>query len=225
MACAKFLTLITSVVFAVGTGLPSRADEPAAAVETIPGRWSPERANAWYDAQPWLVGCNYLPATAINQIDMFQASTFDPDTIEKELGWAEGLGFNCLRVYLHDVLWADDPDGLYARMDRFLAMCDRRGIKVLFVLFDDCHWEGATLGEQPPVLAGIHNSGWLKSPGRDVIARYHAGGSPDDEVARLRGYVADTLSRFRDDDRVLAWELWNEPGRSNAKTESATLLL
>ena len=56
------------------------------------GRWSEAKANEWYAKQPWLVGSNYIPATAINELEMWQAETFDPTTIDKELGWAEALG-------------------------------------------------------------------------------------------------------------------------------------
>jgi hypothetical protein len=56
-------------------------------------RWTREQANEWYGTQPWLVGCNFLPSTAINQLEMWQAETFDPETIDRELGWAESIGF------------------------------------------------------------------------------------------------------------------------------------
>ena len=57
-------------------------------------KWSKEKANSWYKEQQWLVGCNFLPSSAINQLEMFQEDTFDEETIERELDWAENLGFN-----------------------------------------------------------------------------------------------------------------------------------
>ena len=193
-------------------------------VEEIPGRqWSIEKANAWYDKQPWLVGCNYIPATAINQLEMWQAETFDLDTMDKELSWAEDLGFNTLRVYLHDLLWEQDARGLYKRMDQFLKLCDRHGMRVLFVFFDDCHCDDPEAGNQPPVLKGVHNSGWAQSPGKDLATRYHDGNATEAEKKRLQGYVQKTMRRFKNDKRVLAWELYNEPGRS-AGDKSVPLL-
>ena len=194
----------------------SRAQAQRVMAEKYPpvaGRWSAERANQWYAKLPWLVGCNYYPATAINQIEMWQASTFDPQTIDKELGWAESIGMNTLRVYLHDLVWADDEKGLYARMDRFLAICQKHGIRPFFVFFDDCHYPVPALGVQPAPVARWHNSGWNNCPARDVAQRFAAGKATDAEVAQLKGYVQNTMRRFRDDDRVLFWELYNEPGR------------
>jgi hypothetical protein len=70
-------------------------------------RWSTEQANSWYQEQAWLVGCNFTPSTAINQLEMWQAETFDPETIDRELGWAAELGMNTVRTYLHDLLRKD----------------------------------------------------------------------------------------------------------------------
>jgi hypothetical protein len=103
-------------------------------------RWSEKQANEWYQRQPWLVGCNYIPANAINELEMWQAETFDPRTIDKELGWAEGLGMNPLRVFLHDLLWQQDAEGFKKRIDQFLRIADKHKIKPMFVLFDSC-WE------------------------------------------------------------------------------------
>lgn len=210
----------------LGFSLPSCShapkDTPVQNVEAsnsdsllVAGRWSKNRINEWYDQLPWLVGCNYYPATAINQIDMWQASTWDPDRIDLELGWASAMGMNTLRVYLHDLVWADDEEGLYGRMDEFLAICKKHGIKPWFVFFDDCHFPNPTLGEQPLPVKAYHNSGWVNSPARDVALRYAEGTATQEEVARLKGYVKQTMNRFKEDERVLMWELYNEPGQGN----------
>ena len=72
---------------------------------TNPGRWTAERAKAWYAGLPWQVGSNFIPSTSSNQLEMWQAETFDPATIERELAWAAGLGMKSMRVFLHDLLW------------------------------------------------------------------------------------------------------------------------
>ncbi len=182
----------------------------------VPNQWSADRANAWYSQQPWLIGCNYVPATAINQIEMWQADTFDPSTIERELGWAADVGFNTLRVYLHDLVWADDAAGLYQRMDRFLDLCSAQQIRPFFVFFDDCHFPDPALGEQRLPLRAFHNSGWLNCPSREVATRFALGSAAPEDSARLRGYVQATIRHFATDERVLLWELYNEPGRGNA---------
>jgi len=154
---------------------------------------------------------------------MWQAGTFDLETIDKELTWAEDLGFNTLRVYLHDLVWGQDAEGLYERMNKFLDRCDKHGIRVLFVFFDDCHRPDPQLGAQPLPVRKFHNSGWAKSPATELLIRYHQGKATTEEAVRLRGYVKQTMAKFQDDPRVLAWELYNEPGRS-AGDKSVTLL-
>src|SRR5580700_7225614 len=109
-----------------------------AATSGKPERWTEAQANAWYAQQPWLVGSNYIPATAINELEMWQADTFDPKRIDLELGWAEGLGMTTMRVFLHDLLWQQDSSGFAERIDSFLAIASRHHIKPLFVLFDSC---------------------------------------------------------------------------------------
>lgn len=202
---------------AVSTSVFAQAKE-------LPGRWSVEKAKAWYDTQPWLVGCNYMPANAINQLEMWQADSFDIKTIKKELDWAEELGFNTLRVYLHDLVWQQDPQGLYKRMGELLTECDRRDMNVLFVFFDDCHRPDPVSGKQPPCVKEFHNSGWVKSPATELLVRYHEGKATEEEQHRLKGYIQETMRHFKDDERVLAWELYNEPGRS-AGNKSVTLLM
>ena len=212
----RIATLCIPLLLLAGVG---RIEAAPVEPREVPGRWSPERINAWYNAQPWLVGCNYYPATAINQIDMWQASTFDPATIDKELGWAASLGMNTLRVYLHDMVWADDEQGLYQRMDQFLDIARKHGIRPWFVFFDDCHFPRPRLGEQPLPVRAYHNSGWVNSPARALAVRYGNGKATPGETARLKGYVQKTIARFKDDSRVLMWELYNEPGRGNSDGE------
>lgn len=171
-------------------------------------RWSEERIKAWYAQQPWLVGCNFAPSTAINQLEMWQADTFDPDTIERELAWSAGLGFNTARVFLHDIAWREDPEGFLKRMDAFLDICARHGVKPLFVLFDAVWDPFPKAGPQRAPRPHVHNSGWVQSPSIELLkdTRRH------DE---LEPYVKAVMERFRRDSRVLGWDLYNEPGNRN----------
>lgn len=167
-------------------------------------RWSPARSHEWATGRPWIVGCNFTPSTASNQLEHWQADTFDPATIDRELGWAADLGFNTIRVYLHDLLAADP--GFLDRVDQHLDLASRHGISVLLVLFDDCWNDGARLGPQPPPHPGRHNSRSVQSPGLSVLRRY------DEHRPRLEHYVRTVIERFANDDRVLGWDVYNEPG-------------
>ncbi|HNQ34639.1 MAG TPA: cellulase family glycosylhydrolase [bacterium] len=187
-------------------------------------RWSVEKAAAWYREQPWLVGCNFLPSNAVNQLEMWQAETYDPVTIDRELSWAEGLGFNTLRVYLHDLAWADDRTGCAERIDDFLERARRRGLRVIPVLFDDCHRPDPASGPQPQPLAGVHNSEWKQSPGQEIVRRFNEGTAPEGEKQRLSEYVRGVISRFAGDERVLMWDIYNEPGQGGNGDRSNELL-
>ena len=185
--------------------LPAYAFAPQpAAVATAGERWTAAEANAWYARQPWLTGANYIPANAINELEMWQAATFDPVQIDRELGWAEKFRMNTMRVFLHDLAWAEDPAGFKARMDRFLAIAARHGIRPVFVLFDSCWDPDPKIGPQHPPIPGVHNSGWVQSPGRAELL------DPKNDM-RLKAYVEDVVGAFANDPRVLAWDVWNEP--------------
>ena len=171
-------------------------------------KWSVEKAAGWYAKQRWPIGCNYIPSSAINQLEMWQAETFDLPTIDRELGWAEGLGFTSVRVFLHDLVWKKDEIVFLRRMERFLEVADRHHIKVMFVLFDSCWDPSPALGQQRGPKPGLHNSGWVQSPGLEILK------DPAKQDG-LEGYVKGVLSYFQADDRVLAWDLFNEPDNPN----------
>lgn len=170
-------------------------------------RWSVERITEWYAREPWLVGFNYLPRTAVNWTELWQAESFDLPTIEQELGWARDIGFTALRTNLQFLVWEDDATGLKARLDRFLGVAERNGLRVMLCPFDDCGFSGSEpfLGKQKDPIPGVHNGRAVASPGRAVVrdrSRWPA----------LEAYVRDVLGHFRDDRRIVAWDLYNEPG-------------
>ncbi len=180
-------------------------------------KWSIEKAEKWYAEQPWLVGCNFSPSTAINQLEMWQENTFDPETIDRELGYAEDLGFNTVRVYLHYLVWARNSEKFKRRIEQYLTIAENHQIKTMFVLFDDC-WNGyPNLGKQPEPKPGLHNSGWVQCPGQEQVTQVAL-------FPVFRAYTKDIVASFRNDKRILLWDLYNEPGNSNHKAETLPLL-
>jgi len=183
---------------------------PGSWVPPVPSRarWSTGRATEWQRDTGWLVGCNFIPSTAGNQLEMWQADTFDSTTIDRELGWAAALGFNSVRVFLHDLAWAADPEGFLGRVDRMLGLAAGHGITVMPVLFDGIWDPHPHVGPQPEPRPGVHNSIWAQSPGAAVVA----------DPARwdgLRPYVDAVMGRFGTDPRVVVWDLFNEPDSPN----------
>jgi len=179
-----------------------------AQAQDVPARWSVAQSSNWYSQQKWLVGSNFLPASAINQLEMWQAETFDAAEIDKELGWAEALGMNTMRVFLHDLVWQQDSAGFKQRIDRFLAIASRHHIRPIFVLFDSCWDPRPKPGPQRPPIPGVHNSGWVQSPGAEALA------DPNQEP-RLEAYIKGVVGAFASDSRILAWDVWNEPSNRN----------
>jgi hypothetical protein len=181
------------------------------------GRWDRDRAWAWYRQLPWIVGCNFIPSTASNQLELWQAETFDPQTIERELGLARSIGFNTVRVYLHDLLWQQDTEAFLARVDRFLAIAADHDIRAIVVFLDGVWNNRAYLGPQDAPIPGVHNSRWVQSPTSPEVVEPAA-------WPRLRDYVQGVLARFGDDERVLMWDLYNEPGNEGLMGNALPLL-
>jgi hypothetical protein len=175
-------------------------------------RWTNQQANDWYQHQPWLVGSDFIPKDAINELEMWQADTFNPQEIDTELGWAENIGMNTMRVFLHDLLWQQDPEGFKKRLDQFLAISSKHHIRPLLVLFDSVWDPNPRLGPQRPPIPGIHNSGWVQSPGAAALL-------DPAQQPRLQTYVMGVIGAFANDDRILGWDLWNEPDNTNGPAQ------
>jgi len=195
----------------------SAGGNSSASAATAETRWSKERAAQWYQHLGEIRGVNYIPRTAVNTIEMWQQETFDPKTIGEELNWARDLGLNSLRVFLHFLVWEADPGGHAKRLDQFLELAHRRGFRSMLVLFDDCWNQEPRLGPQEPPVPGVHNSRWVASPGRTCVLDRRC-------WVRLERYVLDVLRGFGRDERVLMWDLYNEPGNSGLGHQSLPLV-
>ena len=204
--------------------IPAQASDP----QGLSQPWAAEKANAWYRTHRWLVGCNFSPSTAINQLEMWQADSFDSATIDRELSWAEQLGFTSVRVFLQHLLWQQDSAGFLKRMDQFLVLAKKHKIGVMFVLFDSCWDPDPKLGKQREPKPFLHNSGWVQSPGREFMAN-------PARLDELKPYVQGVVGHFAKDARIDFWDVYNEPDNLNDpaylklepahKRDSALLLL
>jgi hypothetical protein len=180
---------------------------------TEPSQWTAAKANQWYASQPWLVGSNFIPSTAINELEMWQADTFDPATIDRELGWAESIGMNTMRVFLHNLPWTEDSRGFSERIEKFLEIADKHHIRITFVLLDSVWDPYPKAGKQRAPKPHVHNSGWVQAPGAELLQN----SSRWDK--ELKPYIVGVLTRFRDDKRVEMWDLMNEPDNDNPPYE------
>lgn len=196
--------LLVSFIIIFSSCLQEKTEKINDAETKIAERWSKEKAKKWYAKQPWLVGTNFNPSTAINQLEFWQEDTFDPETIDRELKWSAELGMNLHRVYLHNLLWEQDSIGFLNRMEQYLQMADSHNIKTMFVLLDDVWHPLPKLGKQPDPVPHLHNSGWVQAPGAEIL------GDTTRHV-ELKPYIKGVLKHFATDDRVLVWDVYNEP--------------
>ena len=199
--CARWFVL--SFVLFSGVA-PSSSSSTAGA-----GKWSTDRATRWYSSQPWLVGSNFVPSTAMNELEMWQKDTFDIATIDRELGWAESLGMNTMRVFLHNLVWQEDSKAFLERLEQFLSVAEKHKIRITFVLLDSVWDPYPKLGKQRAPRPHVHNSGWVQAPGADILkdsTRWDR---------ELKPYVKGVLDHFGHDPRVLMWDLMNEPDNDN----------
>jgi hypothetical protein len=189
----------------------------ALAMTLATGQWSLDKANNWAKEQRWSAGCNFIPSTAINQLEMWQPETFDPVTINREFGLMQQTGLSLARIFLHDLAYQADPHGFKNRMRRVLSLARAHHVRIMFVFFDDCWNPHSHLGKQADPRPGVHNSGWVRSPSDDRR-------SWPNDLEPLKKYVQDVLRTFRSEHDVWMWDLYNEPGNSGYGEKSLELL-
>lgn len=174
-------------------------------------RWTHDESADWQSRVGWLVGCNFTPSTAGNQLEMWQAETFDYETISRELTWASDIGMNSIRLYLHDLLYRNTPNEFLQRLNSVLELAAASGIGVIPVLFDGVWNPKPAFGLQPTPIPRLHNSVWVQGPGSDIFYE-------SSRWSELRPFVVNVLEHFKDDRRIIAWDLFNEPDQVDAVT-------
>jgi hypothetical protein len=183
-------------------------------------RWPEQKIKDWYSKQPWYCGFNYIPGYAINYTAMWDKTTFDAAAIDKELALAEKTGLNCLRAVLQYAVYEDDPEYFLNTLDKFMAICDKHKIKFMPALFDDCVFgleHDPKVGKQPEPVKGWYAWAWSPSPGHSMVV-------DSTTHPRLEKYVKAVLGRFKNDNRVFVWDLYNEPTNGGLGTTTLPLL-
>ncbi|WP_297693601.1 cellulase family glycosylhydrolase [uncultured Eudoraea sp.] len=200
----KYLGVCTILILALACGEQNLKKQDRQEVVKEGQKWSAQEAWDWYNDKPWYLGANFNPSSSINQLEFWQKDTFDPETIDRELKWSADLGMNLHRVYLHNLLWEQDSIGFLNRLENYLGLAEKYNIKTMFVLLDDVWHPIPKPGVQPQPVPHVHNSGWVQSPGAEILGD----STRHDE---LESYIKGVVRHFANDDRVLVWDLYNEP--------------
>ena len=186
-------------------------------------KWSVERINKWYDAHAWIRGCNYMSADCANRIDQWQSEGFEErfETTKTEIKLMKELGFNSVRLIPEFIVWDEEHDSFFERFDRYLDLLWEHGISSMVVLANDCMppkndaWKAPKLGPQHTDW-GYHGGRKNSQHGVFNAVGYHV---LDDEETAVKYFemVREIVTRYKDDERIIIWDVYNEPGNSNRR--------
>ena len=187
-------------------------------------RWTKEEAWKWYEAYPWIRGCNYMSADSANRVDQWQSLGFEErmKTTEEEFRLARETGFNSIRVLIEYVVWKEEHDGFLERFDRYLDLAAKYGLSVMVVLANDGmpakgpDYKLPYIGEQTYDW-GYH--GGRKHSPHAVQTEPAPHFYLDDPVTREDYFrmVSEIVRLHRTDERIIVWDVYNEAGHSNRK--------
>ena len=187
-------------------------------------KWSKERAWEWYNNRPWIRGCNYMSASCANRVDQWQSLHFDKylKETEAELKLMRELGYNSVRLILEYVVWEKEHDVFLKNFERYISLCNSYGISCMIVLANDCMppktelWKMPSIGEQSYDI-GYHGGRKHSQHGRHNAPAPHYYLDENDSREKYFEMVREIVSLYKDDARILMWDLFNEPGNSNRR--------
>lgn len=185
----------------------------------ISGKWSRDKAWEWYNSRPWIRGFNGYPSNCANKVAIWQEYNHDEveRQIEYEFDLAKKTGFNAVRAILSFEVWLYQHDSFMNNLERYLALASKYGIGVMIVLGNDClvpkELYAFKLGEQK-VDWGYHSG--LKR-GQHAGCHTTHGYALHDEPEYAEKFIQmvnEISAKYAKDERILIWDVWNEPGNS-----------
>ena len=185
-------------------------------------RWSKEKAWEWYNSRPWIRGCNYMGSDCANRIDQWQEYGFEEKlkTADREFALMEKIGYNSIRIIIEYEVWDRQHDGFMDRLDRYIETAWRHGITSMIVLSNECSVRTPTF--QPAVFGeqfwewGFHGGKeWKTWYAHGTDTRYNLLDDPE-VVPHYYDMVREIMTKYARDERVIAWNVMNEPGNGRA---------
>ena len=130
-------------------------------------------------------GFNYWPSYAMVLNDVMDR--FDLEIVKRELKGAQNLGASCVRVWVSNVSWQRSAPRFLSDFRALLSAAESYGILVMPVLFNRWVDTDYPVGELDLTTVMMPLSG------------------------ANREYLRSFLGEFRNDSRILMWDLCNEP--------------
>ncbi|MEI7900372.1 MAG: cellulase family glycosylhydrolase [bacterium] len=147
------------------------------------------------DDYAWMRGANYVPSYAKNDVALWL--DFDSEVIGRELGYAERLKLNTVRVFLSVQAYERNPPLFLERFEQFLTLCAKHKIQMMPVLFDSC------FDPQEVDLAEYRDKNWIPSPGCQRLG--------EKDWPAMETYTAAIVGKHKQDPRIVLWDVMNEP--------------
>lgn len=193
-------------------------------------RWTREEAWEWQKKVGWLRGCNFIGSDCANRIDMWQShdNAIHMETADRELAKCKELGFNVVRLIIEFDVWIQEHDSFMNVLEKYISICDKHCQKVVLVLANEaqlCRGEKYSpkpLGEQKYAL-GYHQGRFPLTPEEKAVPPYHELERTETREDYLK-MVREIVGKYRKDERIVCWNVFNEPGITIGVERSVPLI-
>lgn len=178
-------------------------------------QWTVEEANTWYRKYPWIRGTNFLPSNCSSRLDMWQSYHLKEhlECSDRELALAEQIGFNSVRLWLNfDVYYSEGKETFLDILEKYICLCAKHHQSVMLCLAyeEDLHelpFVPKPLGEQP-IYPATHFNRPKEKEGKPSWRHYLEIPETHDLFIEM---VTEVVRKYRDDERIIVWNVWNEP--------------
>lgn len=182
-------------------------------------RWTENEIKAWYDALPWLRGCNFLPSNCVNRLDMWQSYKRNEhlETADRELALCNETGFNTVRLWLNFDVYYKEPEEFMNTLESYISLSAKHNQAVMIVLAyeEDLPYGekfiAKNLGKQKIYFNHFNRDYKLFNECLNENKFRHYSEYPETRELFFE-MVERVVKKYREDKRIIAWNVENEPG-------------
>lgn len=195
-------------------------------------RWSESKAQEWYDKLPWLRGCNFIGSDCANRFDMWQSYKAEEKlaTAKRELALCEDIGFNTVRIWIIFESWLNEPQFFMQMLEEYISICAEHHLAVMLCLTSEedlpcgeySDFRPIRVGEQKYAV-GYHQGQFPESAERAALPKWHYAQSTE-LAPKFWQMIKDIVNKYATDERILCWNIYNEPGITLKEDECIPVL-